>query len=122
MDQFITNKDEINQRIKCIIESESLISVDEYDFGDYEKIIGYHSLVLIDESSEFNYSIDQDTVDITNKIIVNIGSDDALTLVFLERILSNIRAVFNSEIEIIYGHSNGLLNQKITIDIFLIKK
>ena len=122
MSQLITDLNEVEKAIKCILESKSLIKIDEDDFGDYDKIIGYQSFELIDESSEFNYSIDQDIADMTNKIIVNIACDDALTLVFLERILSNIRAVFNSEIEIIYGHSNGLLNQKITIDIFLIKK
>ena len=111
----------LKKAIKCILESKSLIKIDEDDFGDYDKIIGYQSFELIDESSEFNYSIDQDIADKTIKLIVNIACDNALTLAFLDRILSKIRTFFNPEIEMIYGHSDGVINQHIVIDIFLLK-
>ena len=122
MSKLITDINEVEKAIQRILESESLISIDEDDFGDYNRIIGYQSFELIDENSEFNYSIDQVIADKTNKLIVNIACDDALTLAFLDRILSNIRAFFNSEIEVIYGHSDGFLRQHIIVDIFLVKK
>lgn len=121
MSQLITDLNEVEKAIKCILESKSLIKIDEDDFGDYDKIIGYQSFELIDESSEFNYSIDQDIADKTIKLIVNIACDNALTLAFLDRILSKIRTFFNPEIEMIYGHSDGVINQHIVIDIFLLK-
>lgn len=121
MSQLITDLNEVEKAIKCILESKSLINIDEDDFGDYDKIIGYQSFELIDESSEFNYSIDQDIADKTIKLIVNIACDNALTLAFLDRILSKIRTFFNPEIEMIYGHSDGVINQHIVIDIFLLK-
>ena len=120
--KLITEKDETIKAIKRILESQSLISIDEEDFGDYGKIIGYHSFGLIDRSSEFHYSIDEDSAVKTNKIIVNTACNDGLTLAVLEPIFSNIRMFFNADIEVIYGHSEGFLNQYITIDIFLIEQ
>lgn len=122
MSKVITEKNEIIKAIKRILESQSLISIDEEDFGDYGKIICYHSFGLIDENSEFHYSIDKDSADKTKKIIVNTACNEGLTLGFLEHILSNIRIFFNADIEVIYGHSDGFLNQYITIDVFLIEQ
>ncbi len=122
MSKLMTRENEIKQSIKRIVESQSLLSIDEEDFGDYEKIIGCQFFKLIDESSQFNYSVDEEIANITSKLIVNTAYNGSLTLSFLERILSKIRMFFDSEIEVIYGHSNGFNENNITIDIFLIKE
>jgi len=122
MSNLITKENEIKEAIKRIVESQSLISIDEEDFGDYDKVIGHQNFNLIDEKSEFVYLIDMETANITSKLIVNTAYNGSLTLAFLERILSEIRMTFDSKIEVIYGHSNGFHDDSITIDVFLIKK
>ena len=120
MSKLITNKNEIEQAIKNILESESLLSIDEDDFGNHEKIIGYQNFRLMNESSDFNYVINKKIANLTNKLIVNTACNSALTLAFLERILSNIREFYDSKIEIIYGCSNESLDDDIVVEIFLI--
>jgi hypothetical protein len=122
MSKLMTKANDIKQSIKRILESQSLLSIDEEDFGDYEKIIGCQFFKLIDESSEFDYTVDKEIANITSKLIVNTAYNGSLTLAFLERILSKIRMSFDSEIEVIYGHSNGFHEDNLTIDVFLIKK
>ena len=88
MSNLMIKENEIKEAIKRIVESQSLISIDEEDFGDYDKVIGHQNFNLIDENSEFVYSIDKETANITSKLIVNTAYNGSLTLAFLERILS----------------------------------
>jgi cell division GTPase FtsZ len=120
MSKLITNKNEIEQAIKSILEYDSLLSIDEVDFGDHEKIIGYQKFKLMDESSAFNYVISKKIANLTGKLIVNTACNSPLTLAFLELILSNIREFYDFDIEIIYGCSNESLDNDIVVEIFLI--
>jgi cell division GTPase FtsZ len=120
MSKLITNKDEIEQAIKSILEYDSLLSIDEVDFGDHEKIIGYQKFNLMDESSDFNYVIGKKIANLTGKLIVNTACNSPLTLAFLERILSNIRESYDCDIEVIYGCSKENLYNNIVVEIFLI--
>ena len=122
MSKLVLEKNEMTEAINRIVKSKSLISLDEDDFGDYDKVIGYQNFYLDDENSEFVYSVDKDTAGITCKLIVNTACNNTLNLAFLERILSSIRMFFDSEIEIIYGYSNGFSDHHITVEVFLMKK
>jgi cell division GTPase FtsZ len=108
----------IQKAMNDIIESKSLISLDEEDFGGIKNVLDYFVFKVADENADFEPTFNQDTVKKTKKLVVNITSNGDSHLLFLEKVFCKLRDVFGANIEIMFG-SNILNSEKaIKIEVF----
>ncbi|BCR36746.1 hypothetical protein [Mariniplasma anaerobium] len=115
-------KDIIKKAVKSILRAEHLLSLDNSDFGDLDKIIEYKAIMTDENLKDFNISFGNDVTEKTRRLIVNITSKYELGLFQLERILSLLKKSFVTDIEIYYGVIIDKEIKEVKIEIFASKQ
>lgn len=116
----LQHEEMIIEAAKKIIGSNSEISINAEDFGDFNNIIDYSLIRLENEETTIMYSLDQIIAFKTSKIIVNTTSKTSLKLDFLSHLISEIREQFSMDIELIYGSIVNSSINEIIIEVFLL--
>ena len=88
-----------------IMGSQSMIGLDQEDFGNAEDVIYYNRFKVNRIDLSIHPTLDFSGIHKINKMIVNLTSNEEVSLFEIEEILSQIRSQFDFDFNMIYGHT-----------------
>lgn len=111
-------ENEIQKGVINVLSTQSILPIDESDFGNIKNIKAYQIFTLKNEDDRFDYEINEIFMNGITKLIVYTEGNN-IKLKTIEYILSSIKNRFNTNVEIIYGTVYDIEDEQIKVHVFL---
>lgn len=109
-------ENEIQKGVINVLSTQSILPIDESDFGNIKNIKAYQIFTLKNEDDRFDYEINEIFMNGITKLIVYTEGNN-IKLKTIEYILSSIKNRFNTNVEIIYGTVDDIEDEKIKVHV-----
>lgn len=106
--------------IERIVSNKGVITLDRVDFGliDSLQYYGLHTFTVKTKKFypmlQFKFDTSKDY-----KVVVNVTSDENISLFVIEAMLDAIRKNLEGDIDVVYGHSINSEDSNILVDLFV---
>lgn len=106
--------------IERIVSNKGVITLDRVDFGLIDSL-QYYGLYTFTVKTKKFYPMLQFKFDTSKdyKVVVNVTSDENISLFVIEAMLDAIRKNLEGDIDVVYGHSINSEDSNILVDLFV---